>query len=196
MNQISIIGSGAVGLALGERFKAAGYKVVFGGRSTDAPDHVSIATAIKASNMIVLAIPYEGALQIAMAYAKDLSGKVIVDVTNPVAPDWSPLVTGSDSAAHDIAKLAQQAIVVKAFNTIFADVMAGPHQKSSAFIASDNDTAANTVAALAEASGFAPVKVGGLSQARHLEALAHLNIAIAVGQNGGTGARIQFERLG
>jgi 8-hydroxy-5-deazaflavin:NADPH oxidoreductase len=196
MDQISIIGKGNVGLALGERFKKAGYTIVFGGRATDASVSVSTRAAIEASNIIVFAVPYEGAIEIAKTYSMELLGKIIVDVTNPVAPDWSPFATEGHSASHDIAERASQSIVVKAFNTIFADVMAGPHEKSSTFIASDDDAAADTVVALAEASGFAPIKVGGLAQAKHLEALAHLNIAIAVGQNGGTGARFQFEKLG
>jgi 8-hydroxy-5-deazaflavin:NADPH oxidoreductase len=196
MDQISIIGKGNVGLALGERFKKAGYTIVFGSRTMNAPDTVSTSAAIEASNLIVFAVPYEGAIEIAKTYSMQLSGKIIVDVTNPVAPDWSTLATEGHSASHDIAEHASQSIVVKAFNTIFADVMAGPHEKSSTFIASDDDAAADRVVALAEVSGFAPVKVGGLAQARHLEGLAHLNIAIAVGQNGGTGARFQFENLG
>jgi 8-hydroxy-5-deazaflavin:NADPH oxidoreductase len=143
-----------------------------------------------------LAIPYLEAVQLVSDYATELVGKIIIDVTNPLAGDWSPLPMNDGSGAEVIASRAERVIIVKAFNTIFADVMARAENGSTTFIASDHSDAAALVSELADAAGFAPVFVGPLVQARHLEALAHLNIAIALGQNGGTSVRFQFERLG
>jgi predicted dinucleotide-binding enzyme len=84
-----------------------------------------------------------------------------------------------------------EAYVVKAFNTIFADVMSEPvknGQRVTAFIAGDNDAAKQKVYALASDIGYAPIDTGPLYTARYLESMAHLNIQIAVGQGGGTHA--------
>ncbi|MEM9808673.1 MAG: NADP oxidoreductase, partial [Cyanobacteria bacterium P01_D01_bin.56] len=91
--------------------------------------------------------------------------------------------------------LLPKAYVVKAFNTIFADVMgetmeAG--QAITAFIAGDNNNAKQTVIALARDIGYAPVDTGPLFTARYLESMAHLNIQIAVGQGGGTNAAFVY----
>lgn len=81
--------------------------------------------------------------------------------------------------------------VIKAFNTIFADVMDKTEwngNKLTAFIAGDDNNAKSTVSSLAESIGYAPLDVGSLTNARYLESMAHLNIQIAVGQSGGTNA--------
>jgi 8-hydroxy-5-deazaflavin:NADPH oxidoreductase len=195
MEHIVIIGKGSVGRALGQRFKHAGYEVVFGTRTQNLDDERPVVDAIGDSRFILLALPYLEAVQLVNDYASELVGRIIIDVTNPLAGDWSPLPMNNGSGAEVIASRAERAIIVKAFNTIFADVMARAENGSTTFIASDNSDAAALVSKLASEAGFAPVFVGGLVQARHLEALAHLNIAIALGQGGGTSARFQFERL-
>lgn len=60
-------------------------------------------------------------------------------------------------------------------------------QKLTAFIASDDLEAASTVKKLADDAGFNGFVVGGIKNARHLEAMAHLNIAVAL-NGGGTDA--------
>ena len=70
-----------------------------------------------------------------------------------------------------------------------------PRSRLKPFIASDEAAATERVAQIAEAIGFAAVIVGPLRLARHLEAMAHLNIAIALGMGGGTQAAFVFERV-
>ena len=71
--------------------------------------------------MVVLATPYDGALEFTAGHTDDLAGKVVVDITNPV--DWATfdrLVTPADSsAAEELANQLPDARVVKAFNTTF-----------------------------------------------------------------------------
>jgi predicted dinucleotide-binding enzyme len=64
----------------------------------------------------------------------------------------------------------------------------------TAFIAGDDASACEAVAHVASSSGFAPTVTGRLRNARYLEAIAHLNIAIAVGQGGGTDAAFLFDQ--
>jgi 8-hydroxy-5-deazaflavin:NADPH oxidoreductase len=97
-------------------------------------------------------------------------------------------------------RLLPGARVVKAFNTVFADVMTKDRlprggQRATAFIASNDGRAADAVAALAQSAGFAPIKVGPLSASRYLEAMAHPNTGIAVGQKGETNAAFVHHQI-
>ena len=81
--------------------------------------------------------------------------------------------------------------VVKAFNTLLAQVLAeGPAfaggQVAPVFYAGDDERAKQTVRVLAESMGFAPVDAGGLKNARYLEPLAGLNIYFGYGAGLGT----------
>jgi predicted dinucleotide-binding enzyme len=80
---------------------------------------------------------------------------------------------------------------VKAFNTLFAQVLAeGPAfadgQTAPVFIASDSERAKQTAKALVESIGFRPVDAGALKNARYLEPLAGLNIYLGYGAGLGT----------
>jgi len=121
-----------------------------------------------------------------------MQGKIVIDSTNPLNADWSPKLLGQEnSASEEISRLLPEAYVVKAFNTIFADVMNEPVKDGrviTAFIAGDNDEAKQKIIALASDIGYAPIDIGCLYTARYLESMAHLNIQIAIGQGGGTNA--------
>jgi predicted dinucleotide-binding enzyme len=121
-----------------------------------------------------------------------LAGKVIVDVTNPLTADYMGLTIGHDtSAAEEIAKAFPAAEVVKAFNPLFAQVLAtgatlADGQVATAFYAGDSERAKQTARALIEGIGFKPVDAGGLKNARYLEPLAGLNIWFGYGAGLGT----------
>jgi len=192
--KIAILGSGAVGQRLAALFTAAGYPVALGGRE-------EARAACDGADLVLLALPYGAVQEVVQQLGDRLSGKIVIDVTNPVQADWSPLILGAEtSAAETIARLLPEARIVKAFNTIFADIMtpAGLNREGTpvtCFIASDDPAAAAEVAKLAGNIGMAPLLVGPLKIARHLEALAHLNIQIAVGQGGGTNAAFLFHQV-
>ena len=70
-----------------------------------------------------------------------MTGKTIVDISNPVTPDYSALALGfSTSAAEEIQKAVPTAKVVKAFNTIYAQVLgaASVSTRAQVFYASDD----------------------------------------------------------
>jgi predicted dinucleotide-binding enzyme len=132
---------------------------------------------------------------------RGLDGKIVIDATNPLFEDWSPLLLGEEnSAGEEVQKALPQTLVVKAFNTVFADVMkvidlTGLRPQVTGFYCGDHRDAKTVVAKLLERLGFEARDVGALSSARWLEAMAHLNIRIAVGLKGGTNAYFTYQAL-
>ena len=134
--------------------------------------------------VVVLATPYDAALEVAGTRGDELAGRVVVDITNPV--DWATfdrLVTPADSsAAEEIAKkLPADAPVVKAFNTTFAGTLGSGEvdgQQLDVFLAGDDEDAKATVTRLVEAGGLRAVDVGPLRRARQLEHLGFLHMAL------------------
>jgi len=138
----------------------------------------SIEQAIRAAEVVFLALPYGAALEAASLPA--LNGKIVVDISNPVKADFSGLAIGhTTSAAEEIQTAAKGSKVVKAFNTIFAGLFDAPDASTAAvpvFLAGNDDAAVEKVAALVAKAGFAIEKTGGLDAARLLEPLGMLNI--------------------
>jgi 8-hydroxy-5-deazaflavin:NADPH oxidoreductase len=199
--KITVIGSGNIGSAFVKQLSAAGHQVQVIGRDEAKARALAAqykgAEAVKAdaardADVIVVATPYESAA-VALRSLGDLQGKVIVDVTNPLTPDYMGLTLGySTSAAEEIAKAVPGAHVVKAFNTVFAQLLAaggdlGGGRKATVFIAGDDERGVQAVTALAQSIGFATQAAGGLKNARYLEPLAGLNIYLGYGAGLGTG---------
>ncbi len=140
-----------------------------------------IVTAVNEADVVILSVFYNVVEDIGKQ--ADFSGKIVVDVTNPVTADFSALQLGhSSSAAEEIAKWLPGAKVVKAFNTIFAQHYSTGlkigGRRLQTFVASDDADAKETVKKLAEGIGLEAVDVGPLSNARYVEPLGFLNIQL------------------
>jgi predicted dinucleotide-binding enzyme len=198
---ITIIGAGNMGSALLKQLTRAGHKVHLTARDSSKVNALAaahpgaIATspkdALADSSVVIVATGYADAVP-ALRALGSLEGKVVVDITNPLSADFMSLTIGhATSAAEEIAKAVPGAEVVKAFNTLFAQVLAdGPAfeggQTAPVFVASDSERAKETVKALVESIGFKPVDAGALKNARYLEPLAGLNIYLGYGAGYGT----------
>jgi predicted dinucleotide-binding enzyme len=190
--KIAVIGTGNVGSALGGSFVRAGHDVTFAARdavkaariaeSAGGSVALNAAAAVSGADVVVLAVPSAALPVIADDLAPFLAGKIVIDPTNPLTPDYSGLTTaGGPSGAERLADRLPGAHVVKAFNTLFATIQADPGTHGTtvdALIAADDDGAAEAVEALASSIGFRPVRVGPLAAARELESLAFLNIRL------------------
>ncbi|MFW5332941.1 NADPH-dependent F420 reductase [Hydrogenophaga sp. ZJX-1] len=196
-----VIGAGNMGSAFVKQLHAAGHDVSVTARQADKAaalaaqypgvQAVAPAGAAAGADVVILATGYADAVA-ALQGVGGLAGKVVVDITNPLTADYMGLTLGhSTSASEEIARAVPEALVVKAFNTLFAQVLAGGAdfgngQTASVFVASDSTTAKATVTALAQSLGFATVDAGGLKNARYLEPLAGLNIYLGYGAGLGT----------
>lgn len=193
----AIIGLGNMGKGLAQRL-AGQTELLLASRTLDAAESlaaalpgaqgVSVEAAIAGAEIVVLALGYDAALD--AAALPGLSGKIVVDLTNPVLPDFSGLQLGHDSsAAEEIQKRAAGARVVKGFNTIFAGLFGADRAataKVPVFLAGNDEAAVDAVADLVTLAGFVPERTGDLTAARLLEPLAMLNIRFGYGLGKGT----------
>ncbi|GHJ41956.1 NADPH-dependent F420 reductase [Streptomyces sp. TS71-3] len=192
MSSISIIGTGNMAGALADRALAGGNAVEIIGRDPARAKELAATLggatagtpgAAPAGDIVILAVPYAGAAVVVSEYGDALEGKAIVDITNPVTPDFQGLVTpDSSSGAQEIAKEAPAgAHVVKAFNTLFSHVLAaGPAEGRllDVFIAGDDAQAKTRVSAFIESMGLRPMDTGQLAMARALENVALLQLGL------------------
>ncbi len=188
--KVAIIGTGNMGAGLAATLVTAGHEVSIGARDlvkaaalADKIGHGAvgggIAAAAKLADVIILALPFAAAAD-AIQQADNLAGKVLVDISNPISADYKELVIGhTTSAAEEIQKLAPQAHVVKAFNTIFAQLLAPDARQGKTlqvFVAGDDAAAKASVSALATSIGFEAVEAGPLSNSRFIEPIGEMNI--------------------
>ena len=199
--KITVIGAGNMGSAFVKQLSGAGHQVSVTARHPEkaqalAAAHsgvraVAIADAAASADVFILATGYGDAVN-ALRGVGDLTGKVVIDITNPLTADYMGLTLGySTSAAEEIAKALPGAAIVKAFNTVLAQVLGegadfGNGQTVPVFIASDSQRGKDAAKVLAESMGFSTVDSGGLKNARYLEPLAGLNIYLAYGAGRGT----------
>ncbi len=195
---IAIIGSGHVGTALGTTFARAGHRVIYGARN---PEHAreaaqavnghafGIEEAAQRGDVIVLAVPYASAgHDVAAEIEPVAAGKIVIDVSNPLNADYSGLVTsGGPSAAENYAAWLPEARIVKAFNTLFAQVQADPKlhgQELDALFATDDQEVRGQAEELLRSMGLRPVYAGPLVRSRELEALGFLLISLQMSAGG------------
>jgi len=187
--KIAVIGTGSVGGTLGRRWAELGHAVTFGVRDTGDADAKALVAKIKGeaplasvrdaardADVVVLATPY-AANAAAITSAGDLTGKILIDVTNPIGANFSLAVGFDDSGAEQVAKLAPGARVFKAMNQVGFEVMADAAfaaAKPVMFVAGDDTAGKRVVLDLVAALGFEAVDAGELAVARLLEPYAML----------------------
>ena len=193
---ITIVGSGNVGRALGDGWKKAGHAVTFAAREPAGAKAAelkreSFAVAPQGdtgkADVIVLAVPWTG-IEATVQALGSLAGKIVIDATNPLTANVELALGFSDSAGETVARLAKGARVVKAFNTTGANNMANatyPGGKLMMPVAGDDADAKKTVMTLASDLGFEPIDVGPLAMSRHLEPMAVTWIKLAYAQGMG-----------
>jgi predicted dinucleotide-binding enzyme len=191
---IAIIGAGNVGRALAGSAARAGNSVTVSSTTGESARAVAEQTgaraatssrdAVEQAEIVILAVPYSAVDAVLAGVGDALVGKVVVDATNPIKPDFTGLATGEKSGAEEIQAKAPGARVVKAFNTAFATRQVDPRVagglRVDGYVAADDDDARAAVLGLVEAIGFNPVDAGGLTMSRHLEGMAWLNISLQV----------------
>jgi len=190
--RVAIIGVGGIGSALATLFAHHGHEVILASRDPETARHLardigataveSYRTAAEACSLLCFCIAWEHA-EAAVERLGDLSGTVVLDVTNPEAPDGGNLTLGhTASGAEVLASRAPGAKVVKAFNYVYAELLrdfgALAQLSPSIFLCGDHEDANALVAGLIRHCGLEPVDCGPLRNACHLESLAMLMVQL------------------
>lgn len=192
--RIAVLGTGTVGRTLAGKLVEAGHHVTMGSRSATnaaalewaagAGPHAKAATFFDAAadgEVVINATPGAVSLEVlAAASTKNLDGKVLIDVANPLdhtagfPPSLS--ISNTDSLAETIQRSFPTARVVKALNTMRADVMVAPDRLAGGdhdvFMAGDDAEAKDVVAGLLREFGWRPEHIrdlGALEAARGME---------------------------
>ncbi|MGE5398987.1 MAG: NADPH-dependent F420 reductase [Ignavibacteriales bacterium] len=196
---LMIIGTGKMAEAIATRALSGGHNVTISGRNKTKADELSSSLSSAAAkgatvksapfggqitgDVVVLAVPYSAAIPIVRDLSTTISGKILVDITNPLNSSYNGLVTPPDSsAAEEIAKVIPSGTkIVKAFNTVFAGTIKKGEvggQPLDVFIAGDDSDAKNMIRRLIESGKMRPIDAGPLQRSRELEALAFLIISL------------------
>jgi 8-hydroxy-5-deazaflavin:NADPH oxidoreductase len=199
---VAIIGPGAIGSTLAADFAAGGQDFLLAGRDQEAArkiaaglgghaEAVSIDDAVERADVLVLAVWFDTFKRLTAQYGERLTGKVIVDPTNPDGPDgaggFRKLIGEQESSGQILADLLPAgARPVKAFGSLSAGSLSAAArqepERAVLFYAADDDAAGDLVAGLIRAAGFDPVRVGGLDQSIRIEMFGDLHEFGALGR--------------
>jgi predicted dinucleotide-binding enzyme len=201
-NTVAIIGPGNIGGRIAADFAAGGLDFLLAGRDLEAArkvaadldghaEAVSVDEAVERADVLLIAVWFDAFEQLIAEYGERLAGKVIVDPTNPVAPDdnggFKKIIGEQESSGQLLAGLLPAgARLVKAFGTLSADTLSAvarrEPERAVLFYAADDDAAGDLVADLIRVGGYEPVLVGGLDQSIRLEVFGNLHEFGALGR--------------
>jgi predicted dinucleotide-binding enzyme len=178
---IGIIGAGNIGATAARLFEQAGHRVAIsnsrGAESLAAlvaslgPQVQALAAddAVRFGEAVLLALPWRQREQLPAAAL--FAGKLVIDATNPFTPTGGLYDLGDATSSETIAAQLPGARIVKAFNTIYYQHLAGRGQadapageRHAIFLAGDDADAKATVARLIADIGFDPVDTGSLRE--------------------------------
>lgn len=192
MTSIGILGAGRVGTNLAGKLSAAGHHVTLGGRSpegtaapTAGPDpRIAFAdqrTTARTTDLVINATPGESSLERLIDLRAELSGKILVDVSNATrdAADGLPgdLCYPGSSLAEQLQAALPDTRVVKTLNTMLFTVMTAPESLATpptAYLSGDDEHAKVTVTGLLGDLGWQPERIedlGDITTARATEAM-------------------------
>ena len=188
--KIGVLGSGPAGRTLASGFLGHGHPVMIGSRDPaklhgwlrDAGPRGQVGTFAETAQfgeLVILSVNGRAAEDvIRLAGVENLAGKIVLDASDPLDFSFGRpglFVGTSDSLGERIQRLIPDAYVVKGLNTVVAEVMINPRLSGGEpdmFIAGDSDEAKQTVTSLLGEFGWPVIDMGGIENARWLEALS------------------------
>jgi len=202
ISKVAVIGLGNIGKTIAQNFVKGNRPVIIASRKLEdakalAQELGTLATAsetgeaIKNADIIILSVWFNTIQELFEQYGTELQGKIIIDPSNPIAPDanggFKKIIDEKESAGQlNAALLPQGAILVKAFGTLGAASLANAAyqtpEKSVLFYATDDTTVDTTIEQLIQDNGFDAVKVGGLDQSIRIEVFGDLHEFGALGK--------------
>ena len=200
-SKVAIIGLGNIGKAIASNLVKGNREVILASHKIEdakvlASNLGSLAkaadvkTAIKDADIVVLSVWFSTIQDLFKEYASELQGKIIIDPSNPIAPDGNggfKKIIGADESAGMILKglLPNGAKLVKALGSLGAGSLAGEAFQNPGkvlFYATDDTSVNSEVEALIRDNGFEPVSIGGIDQSIKMEVFGELHEFGALGR--------------
>lgn len=199
---VAVIGLGNIGKTVAKNFVKGNRPVIIASRKLEdatalAQELGNLATAtetgeaIKNADIIILSVWFSTIQELFEQYGIELQGKIIIDPSNPIAPDvnggFKKIIGEKESAGQlNAALLPKGAKLVKAFGTLGAASLENAAyqapEKSVLFYATDDTTVDTAVEQLIKDNGFDAVKVGGIDQSIRIEVFGDLHEFGALGK--------------
>ncbi|GLX19557.1 NADPH-dependent F420 reductase [Streptomyces lavendulae] len=178
MTRIGILGTGRVGTNLARKLAAAGHHVTLGGRNPQDTDHRATA---RAADIVINATPGDTSLDRLTDLRTELTGKILVDVSNATGDARDGLLGELRYPGSSLAEKLQAALpgthVVKTLNTMLFTVMTAPETLAvppTAYLSGNDEHAKRTVTGLLGDLGWRSVQIedlGDITTARATEAM-------------------------
>lgn len=201
-SKVAVIGLGNIGTVVATNLVKGNRSVIVADRTIEKAKELSqklgnlaqpatIADAVKDAEIIVLAIWFDGIKDFFKTYATELAGKIIVDPSNPIAPDdkggFKKIIDQDQSAGEILAALLpKEAKFAKALGTLGAASLANAAfaqpEKNVEFYATDDTSLNNHIEDLIRDNGFEPVRIGGLDKSIRIEVFGDLHEFGALGK--------------
>jgi 8-hydroxy-5-deazaflavin:NADPH oxidoreductase len=201
-SKVAVIGLGNIGQAVAVNLSKSNRSFIAADRNVEKAKNLSaqwgasaepsdISSAVKKADIVVLAIPFGAIADFMRDYASDLEGKIIVDPSNPIAPDknggFKKIINENGSAGEiNNALLPKNARLAKAFGTLGAaslnEAAYQSPEKAVLFYATDDNSIDRSIEQLIKDNGFDPVRIGGLNQSIRIEVFGDLHEFGALGK--------------
>lgn len=199
---VAVIGLGNIGKAIATNLVKGNHSVILAARDTEKTKALvgqlgnlatakEIADAIREADVIIPAIYFNALKEFFQTFSKELEGKIIIDVSNPIAPDgnggFKKIIAENESAGKILSDLIPKtAKLIKAFGTLGAGSLLNSAfnepDKKVLFYASDSTNSNQQIEELISSSGFVPFNVGGIDQSIKIEVFGDLHEFGALGK--------------
>lgn len=201
-SKVAVIGLGNIGKAVATNLSKANKTFIIADRNIDKAEELAaklgsfaksadIQSALKEASIVVLAIPFGVIAEFIVAHSSDLEGKIIVDPSNPIAPDgnggFKKIIDQGQSAGEiNASVLPKNAKLAKALGTLgaasLADAAYQSPEKSVLFYTTDDTDINADVEELIKDNGFDAVRVGAINQSIRIEVFGDLHEFGALGK--------------
>lgn len=200
--KVAIIGIGNIGTVLAENLVKGNRAFILADRKIEKTLTLSqklghlakpmeIEAAIKEADIVVFAVWFSAIKELFDNYASQLQGKIIIDPSNPIAPDDKggfKKIIGQEESAGEInaSLLPSNAKLVKALGTLSATSLASAAfqkpEPAVLFYATDDKNTSEIIEELIQDTGFEPVRIGGIDQSIRIEVFGDLHEFGAIGK--------------
>jgi len=194
-SKVAVIGLGNIGTVVAANLVKSNRSVIVADRKIEKANDLSkklgtlaqpaaIAAAIKEADIIILAVGFDGIKELLKTYAKELQGKIIVDPSNPIAPDekggFKKIIDKGQSSGEILSSLLpKDARLAKALGTLTATSLAKAAFQSpdkAVLLYATDDAGINAeIEDLILDNGFEPVRLGGVDQSIRIEVFGDLH---------------------